>query len=288
MNTALAAADHVRADDSVAAGLARCEDLLARHLDAVARRFGAASLGVIDLPALGPEPIVGAQVRASAALFWCRELELAGVLPVVEHLAATLERGEDGLMLTRSAWLFRPFGARATDRFVASEREALFGRVFPAGTFDAQLDRLVAALDAIGRAGPLESLVPLRVRVGVLALDLGRRLSDSGVGVTAFAARDIVEQIRDALTVLADAEVARSLGGGRPLELVARHGARILGRPLDLEAHVARAHHGVDILRWIADVAPEVQAAARDLGPTDAVVIAGQAVHAWPTRGAGS
>ena len=74
--------------------LAACARLLAQHLDGVLRRFGSVALGIVDLPALGDETLIPAQLRVAAVLWWCRELERGGVLPFVEALALAVEGGE--------------------------------------------------------------------------------------------------------------------------------------------------------------------------------------------------
>lgn len=263
------------ARDHAGPGLRVCEQLLAEHLGAVARRFGAVGLGVIDLPALGAEPIVGAQVRLAAALYWCRELERGGLLAFVEALALAVERGEDGLAIGRASERLAPFWSRNTQRFAAPEREALYVRVFDR-EFDDGFARLCAGLDAIARASVHDSVVPLQIRVATIAVELGRMLSDRGVGIVGFAARDIVEHIRLALLALREPELATALGGGSIERILAQHGPRLLGRALSYAAHTLRAQHGVALLRWIADAAGDLQAAARSLGPGHPIIDAGQ------------
>lgn len=252
-------------------GLRACDRLLAQHVHAVRDRFGQAGLGLVDLPELGPEPLVPAQIRLGAALYWCREVERAGVLPTVEALARELEQGVGGWTITSGAFALRPFHRGAEHRFVAAEREAIYAQVFrresagvPQG-FDVWFGLLVDALAAIAAASVDDALQPLRVRAATLALDVGRELTDHAVGIVAFATRDIVGQIRTAIDALSDPDVAMALGGGAPAQLVARHAPRLLGRSVDLGSHIARAVHGAAIIRWIADAAGDLHVAARAL-----------------------
>lgn len=269
--------DHASFDS----GLRASEILLAEHLAAVVRVYGSNGLGVIDLPALGPESLVPAQLRVAAVLYWCRELEEAGVLPFVEALAEGVVSGTLLLPIGQSAQRLMRFWRTAEHRFTAPERLALFERILDSGNgggFNTQFAHLVEALTQIGRERRDRGILHLQVRAGQLAQDLGAQLSSRAVGIAGFAARDIVNQIRQSLAVLQDAELANALGGGSPWLILSRWGPRQLGRQLAVSRHVARAEHGVEILRWIADAAPDVVGAGRRIGRDHPIV---RAAEAW-------
>ena len=96
------------------------------------------------------------------------------------------------------------------------------------------LRSLVGQLVAIGRAGPLSGGTGLiSARAVVQAQNLGAMLTQRGAGVAAFAARDIVAQIRSALQILGDGDLSRALGGGSPWQIVARHAPAFLRRVVD-------------------------------------------------------
>jgi hypothetical protein len=259
-------------------GLRACDRLLAEHVDAVRARFGQAGLGLVDLPELGPEPLVAAQIRLGAALYWCREVERSGVLPMVEALARELEQGVGGWTITSGAFALRPFWRGGEHRFVAEERRAIYAQVFRregAGVtqgFDVWFGLLVEALTEIGAASVHDALLPMQVRAATLAIDVGRELTDHAVGIVGFATRDIVGQIRAAIDALSDPDVTMALGGGAPVQLVARHAPRLLGHAVDPWSHAARAAHGAAIIRWIADGANDLHLATRSLGPNASVV----------------
>jgi hypothetical protein len=275
----LAARAPVSASAALAAGLATCEHLLDQHLSAVERVFGGHGLGVIDLPALGPEPIVAAQLRVAAALLWCRELELVGLLPLVEALAEALARGELALPLGRALQRLVPFWKERDERLSAPERHAIYRRVFEGSSdeagplsppssrsavrADAELEALVDTLLALGRSARDEEPSGLRAQLALRARELGYLLSERAVGIAAFAARDIVAQIQQALELLREPELGQVLGGGDPWTLLARWGPRLLGRAPNVSSHFARAEAGRTLLGWIADNAARLDGAAR-------------------------
>lgn len=271
---------------ALSAGLASCERLLDQHLSAVERVFGGHGLGVIDLPALGPEPIVAAQLRVAAALLWCRELELVGLLPLVEALAEALARGELALPLGRATHALLPFWKEREQRLSAPERHAIYRRLFegfgeaPAPSdgspAHAALESLVDTLVALGRSARDDEPSGLRAQLALRARELGYLLSERAVGIAAFAARDIVAQIQQALGLLREPELAHALGGGDPWVLLARWAPRLLGRAPNVSSHFGRAEAGRTLLGWIADNAAQLDAAARCVDRAHALVDAAE------------
>lgn len=252
-------------------GLQGCQQLLDRHLDAVARTFGSEALGVIDLPSLGSERVVADQVRVAAALYWTQEVDATGALEIVEALAEGAVSGGVIQPLSREAGRkLLSFWRDRDDRFIREERQALYARVFGpgdgAGGFDAQLMELAGALAAIDREPPELGIGQTLARANMLALELGAYLSDRSTGIVAFATRDIVAQIRLALQLLRDEDIARSLGGGSPWQIVTRYGPALLGRAVTPTRRVTRATSGMRILGWIADDAALLASGSSNLG----------------------
>jgi hypothetical protein len=105
-------------------------------------------------------------------------------------------------------------------------------------------------LDIGGAEGPTAHLL---ARLNVTARDLAEQLSARSAGITAFAARTIIEHVRDALDVLAAPDVSAALGGGGPAAILRRAGAWVLGRPLDPGPRFERAQAGRQLLSWLAD-----------------------------------
>jgi hypothetical protein len=261
------------------AGLAFAEQQMARHMEAVGLRFGPVALGVVDLPPLGGGRLVDAQVRVGGVLYWAAELEAAGLLPFVEALAEGVATGA----------VLEPLGAAVHDlvrlwrerqqRLAGAERRALFVRLLGDSQAAARgeaveplLAGLVDTLRAIGRAAPTAGTGGLQARAVVQAQALGAMLSARGVGMAAFAARDVVGQVRNALNLLRGADVARALGGGGPWMIVARHAPRFLGRAVNPQRHLDRARAGMRIVGWIADEAARLDGGAVQI-PREAPVI---------------
>lgn len=278
-------------DREVAVGLVACDRWLAEHLARVERRFGGEGFGLVDLPPLGPEPLVDAQIRVGAVVYWCREIEHAGVLPLCEALAESVVDGSFVLAAGRSVQRLYQFWRDRSDRFTAPERLALYERVLgPEGShvtqgFDAWFGVLVDTLVEIGRARRDDNPSGLRARVGRLAVDVGRELSDRAIGITAFAARDIVARVKEALALLRDPELGNSLGGGPPWTIVQRHAPRLLGRTPDISGAVARAQAGATILGWIAENAGALDGAASQIARDHPLVHAAQSWRAASRSG---
>jgi hypothetical protein len=140
----------------------------------------------------------------------------------------------------------------------------------------ARLHDFARTIAEIARRSPDRGVADLHARAAMLAGDLGRELSDKATGIAGFAAREIVAQIREALALLRDPDVARALGGGAPFALVSRWGPGLLGRPLAVSRRLDRATSGLALLRWIADGAANLDAAARAVGRGHPLVAAAE------------
>lgn len=257
------------------------EALLAEHLSAAVRRFGTAALGLIDLPPIETARPSRAELGVAAVLVWARHVEDTGLLELVAALARDVHTGALPLPLTGPIvrrlveWQRRG----QTERFTLEERRAIYERTV-GGELDDRFTRLVDALGELGRAGPRDPLRSLQVRAVQLGLELASELSARATGIAAFAARDIVQQVRDALALLADPELAGALGGGGPWTLVARHAPALLGRRVLVERHVARALAGREIVEWLATNADQLTAGTLAPAPGDPVVRAALAYGA--------
>jgi hypothetical protein len=242
-------------------GLNASDGLLAQHLDAVRREFGPSGLGVIDLPQLGSGQLVRAQISVCGALYWCYEVEQAGLLPFIEALAQGVVHGTVVLPLGAVIPELTRFWRSSEHRFQAAEREALFTRIFGVNQspFEQQIEAVVQALIAIGRAPLNQTITHLEARAAVAAQQLGSTLTQYGVGIAAFAARDIVGQVRTALRLLQHADLVRALGGGSPWQLMARHAPVVLGREVMPDRHLARAAAGMRVIAWIASEAAPIE-----------------------------
>jgi hypothetical protein len=251
----------------LALALARPPDPFALPLD----------LGDIELPpASGGSADEAARLRASAPLYLAAELESTRLVPAVEVLAGLFVSaalpGDPGPAAER----LRDFRRAARDRLTAAERDALFGRLFgkPYGP--------VLAADGEGRNGAFEGLMidlcealsdfeqgsrSARddVRLHTVCEALAGNLALRTGGVTEYAARDCLEQLRDALEILKVPHVQRMFGA-RSVWLTVREVARrYLGEETDIVSRVARGRAGTLVLAWLADVLPRVGDVGRPL-----------------------
>lgn len=257
-----------------------CEARLAEHLSAVIRRFGARALGLVDLPPIEVERLSRAELGVAGVLLWARHVDEAGLLEAVSALAKGISDGTMAIAVTGpAARRLIEWHRHRADHFATEERHALYERLF-GGSVATQLAALIAALVELGRASPILGVHHLHARIAVAARDLAGSLSARATGIAAFAARDIVQQVRDALAILGDPEVAAQLGGGGPWTLIARHAANLLRREVDPPAALARASAAQALATWLADHVDEITAGTVAPSAGDPVVHAALAFAA--------
>lgn len=256
-------------------GLARgldidgADHLLAQHLSAALVRFGSAALGVIDLPPILSATPSKPELQAAAAVAWAREVEATGLLEVNDAIAAGVATGAMPLALD-DATLRRliEHHRHRDERFGADERRALYDRVL--GGIDGDLGALVGALSEIGRAPANLSTLAFETRAVIAGASLAGTLTERGSGITAYAARDITAQIREALDLLGTPAVAMALGGGGVWAIVKRYSAQ----PVDIGRAAARAGAIRTIIAWLADNAASLPGGRISIGRNDPVVAA--------------
>ncbi len=264
-----------------APALQLCDELSGAHLRALEERLGAPAMGLLDLPPLAGDAIETDQLRAVAPLYWALHAEQAGLLAVVEALSQQFVQGAIVEPIGRAGHLlFRYFRDRH-ERFKVEERASIYSHLFggqgsddPNHEFAELFPRLAAELDAFGRSPTTEDGGTYRARISSLAGDLTQNLSPRTAGVVAFAARDVVDNCRQALTILRDPELQTILGGGSVWLVIRRLGPRLTGHQFDPEPQLSKGVAGMRILRWIADVAGSLAAGPVQLQRGDAVVLA--------------
>ncbi|HUQ04034.1 MAG TPA: hypothetical protein VM261_16160 [Kofleriaceae bacterium] len=257
------------------------ERLLAEHLSAAVRRFGTAVLGLVDLPAIEHARPSRAELGVAAVLMWARHVDEAGLLDLVDALADGVVRGTLPLPIQGEAVRKLMLWRRRHDKFAAEERRALYERVI--GELDARLADFIEVLVDIGHAGRHDSIRHLQVRAGVIGHELAGELTARATGIAAFAARDIVQQVRDALAVLTDVDLVQALGGGSPWTLVSRHAPTLLRRPVNTTHAVARAMAGRELIEWLGRNADRLVAGTVAPTASDPVVRAALAYAAEST-----
>ena len=230
------------------------DHLLAQHLTAALVRFGSAALGVIDLPPIQQATPSKAELQAVAVIAWAREVEATGLLEASESIASGVATG--ALPIDLDEVTLR--------RLIEHHRHRELG-----GT-DGDLAALIGALSEIGRAPPNQSTVAFETRAVIAGASLAGQLTERGSGITAYAARDIAGQIREALDLLATPSVALALGGGGVWAIVQRYSAHAG----DIGRASARATAIRTIIAWLADNAQSLPGGRLSIGRNDPVVAA--------------
>ncbi|MDB4950026.1 MAG: hypothetical protein JWM27_2675 [Gemmatimonadetes bacterium] len=269
-------------------------------------------LGDLDLP-----PVTGgsaqeqARLRAVAPLYLAGELESTRLLPAVELLAGLFASGAIPGDVGAAGEMLLRFRHQAHERLSADERDALFGRIFgkPYGPamaahdggsarndeFEGLMLDVAEDLSALGAPPPhgpgVQGEMRLHTSAGALAANL---LLRSG-GMTELAARDVLEQVRDALDILKVRELQAAYGAASVWTTVQQVARRYLGQSTDIVSRVARGRSGTTILGWLADALPHVgDSSVRLLAPgsilpgaADAWIQGSLALHdaAAPARG---
>lgn len=257
-----------------ALSLARAPDPYAFPLD----------LGGIELPpAGGGTAEEQALLRAAAPLYLCAELESTRLVPAVETLAGLWASAALPADPGPAGELLLAFRRKSRDRLTAAERDALFGRLFgkPYGPalasgegrnteFEPRMIDLCAALSDF-EPGSLHARddVGLHAAAGAVAESLVPR---SG-GITSYAARDCLEQLKDALEILKVRQV-QAMFGARSVWLAVREIARrYMDQETDITSRVSRGRSGTLIVSWLADVLPQVGDLSRPLLTPDSPAV---------------
>jgi hypothetical protein len=248
-----------RSEGDVHAALARSEALLSAHLGWVERRYGAAALGVVDLPPLPESRVDSIALAPVPPLFWAREVEATGLLEVTEALADAVARGAMALPIGDAATRLTRYWRRRTNRLTAAERRAIYSHLFggqghpdPNAEFPTLFGEVVTALVTIVQLPTDAPTVQYLVRATEAARQLCDGFASRSVGIVPFAARDIVAHVRLALRLLGDPELARGLGAvNGPWAVVRLLAPQLIGRSTSPSSHLPRAGAGLRLLEWI-------------------------------------
>jgi hypothetical protein len=261
-------------------------------VEAFAFQFELAELGDIELPPSIAPAADRAHLQTVAPLYLAAELEAARLIPAVEMLAGIAISG--GLPIDRgeAASLLVQFWQRRHTRFTTVERQAFFVRLFGTSSgptlameggentdFEPLMIDLAEALYQLEPApilgNRLRSDIPLRLAAQRLAANLIPR---SG-GMAAFAARDLLRTLAEALAILKQEPVQQALGARSVWAALHHLARRYLQEEIDVSAHVTRGKAGLAMLAWLAEVLPHVEDGATALVAPDHPVV-GEAA-AW-------
>lgn len=238
--------------------LTRCVEGLDAGLHEAVARFGSRVLGAIHLPSLGADAaITRGELQAVAALFWCRELEQAGLPGLVEALAAALVEGRWRLALSPlTQERLGTYHRERSERHTAAERRYRYSVLFggpgcplPNASFPGALE---AAIVALARTDGDRLAMAWRSCLETL---VGR-----AAGATRFDADHLLLHVQQALDLLNTPDLAEGLGGGGVRRILERHGPVLLHRQVTVQDHLDRGLAGLEVFRWVADHLPQISA----------------------------
>jgi hypothetical protein len=235
-------------------------------------------LGDINLPDAMPATADDqALIRAVAPLYLAAQLEEAALVPAVETLSALAVSGGLPVDLGPAASLIEGFWRQRNERFHENERRAFFARLFGADHPDA-LDAGQSGRQALNTAfeelmiNLCESLYKLdeqtlggkyasphaQVRVLTAARNLAENLLNKGGGMTAFAAKEILDVIQTAVQILQQPGVQHAFGARSLWTAVRAVASRYLHINPDTSSYVTRGKSGLILLSWLADSLPHL------------------------------
>lgn len=250
---------------------------LAESAHATGLSFALNELGDIELPNVAPATKDDqAQIRAIAPLYLAAQLEETGLLSAVETLSGLAISGALRGDLGSAAQLIENFWQGRNDRFHEKERRALFVRLFGAeqpedaaylpakqganASFESLMIDLTESLYKLdeqslgGRYGNIHS----QNRLAIAARMLAENLLHRGGGMTAFAAKEILTTIQDAVRILQQPPVQRAFGARSMWSAVRVISTRYLRLNPEVSSLVTRGKSGLVILTWLAESLPHL------------------------------
>jgi hypothetical protein len=243
-------------------------------VEAFATQFAFDELGDIDLPpVMAGSETEQAHLRAIAPLYLASELESARLLPAVEMLAGLFVSGGLSGDLGPATTLVVNFWKNRRERLSAQERRAFFSRLFgndlgsslaaPGGrntAFEMLMTDFTEALYKLdehptfrAEAGAYEE-----TRLRQAASQLADNLISRSSGIAGFAARDILENIQQALEILKQTPVQRAVGASSVWGAVRSIAERYMNESFDISSHVTRGKAGMMVLAWLVEALPHL------------------------------
>jgi hypothetical protein len=218
-----------------------------------------------------------ALIRAVAPLYLAAQLEEAALVPAVETLSGLAISGGLPVDLGPAAGLIQSFWQQRNERFHENERRAFFARLFGADDpnrlsgvqgnqpiLNAAFENLMIDLsESLYKLDdePLDSnsaSLQGNTRVLMAARNLAENILNKGVGMTTFAAREILSTIANAVHILQQPSVQHAVGAHSLWTAVDAVASRYLHIHPDTSAYVMRGKAGLIVLSWLADSLPRL------------------------------
>lgn len=208
-------------------------------------------LGSIDLPE-GPSVADQAEILTPLGPFYLAyQLEQAGLLRTAELIAGLFASGAITASLGTAAELIRKFWQDRRNRLTEAERNNLYERAFEAPYFDRLFEavmRDIAAHADNGDVADWREAIALEQSCRELVDFLAAR----GGGMTAFAARDIVSAINEAIRFLKDPGLQAAFSVRNLWDLVRTASDGAAASNSQMQAHVDLGKSGQAVFGWLA------------------------------------
>lgn len=273
------------ADALLRSAIATGERLVARAT-AHGLAFALSELHDIQIPEPLTARIDQAQLRALATLYLAADLEQAGIIAAVETLAGFSSTGAVSVDLGGAEPLIAEWWRGRRNRVTASERNALFSRVFgtPTGSSPAEtaanphfeglmleLCEALYKLDERSTGDPYGGGAQ-QARVRRAARMLTANLGEAAGGTTAFMAGEIIAALQQAIAIIGHPDL-RGVFAARDVWGVVAGIARLARvRVPPPTPYVRRGRAGMTVIAWLADVSDRLG------GPGGPLVAIGHAV----------
>ena len=256
-------------------------------VDAFALQFESDGLGDLDLPPTLAPAADQAQLRTVAPLYLASELEAARLLPIVETLAGVAISGGAPVELGDAATLLFQFWEGRHTRFTATERQAFFSRLFgtgggptlavqanPNSAFEPLLIDLAEALYKLDPGVTLRNQYRAQIPLRMAAQRLAANLIPRSGGMAAYAARDLLRTMSEALAILKQMALQHALGERSAWGVLRNLAGRYEQEEIDVSAHVTRGKAGMALLAWLAEVSAYLEDSGAELVSPDHQVVA--------------
>lgn len=250
-----------------------------------------ADLGEIDLPAAIGGADDQARLQAVAPLYLAAELEQTRLLAAVETLAGLYASGGIEADLGPAGPSLLAFWQQRHQRFAAPERAALFNQLFGhaaqtslagrnANTdFESAMINLTEALHRFRHEALAGALPPDQTTLALAARNVAGNLVGHAGGIAAFAARDLLTSIQQAVDVLKQPLLQRAFGATTFWGAVQNVARAYLEETPNVQSHVTRGRAGMIVITWLGQVAHRLDGFGQSLVAPDHPVLA--AATAW-------
>jgi hypothetical protein len=236
----------------------------------------------IDLPDLEKEAdleILASNLHAMQALYFSASLEELKLFQVVEKLVELFQQGMLPLGRGAAGDQLYDYWKKSVERMTEVERRNLYARTFGFPGGDGQVDsnrefsdlwlRFVSAVSEYSRQVSIDDLLRARTPFSVSqevvrksGRDLAANLSLHGYGVAYFAATELQDTINQSIEILSDPEVKTSFGARDMFQVIDQVASLELGGARNSIRYRTMAQSGAVIIRWLANHAEQLAAAA--------------------------